>query len=73
MFLSKIELQAIASALFVACGFLIWVFIDANRVFERLTGSDYKSMASMKADCEKSLPRDKVCVMQFKYVPAEYK
>lgn len=71
MFPSKIELQAIASVLFVVCGLLIWALVDATRGFEKVTGSDYKSMSSLKRDCEKSLPRDKVCVMVFDYVPVE--
>jgi len=38
---------------------------------EKTTGAAFASLIEFKRDCEKSLPRDKVCVMVFDYVPVE--
>ena len=43
---------------------------DNERV-EKASGNSIENMENLKRDCEKSLPRDKVCVMVFGYVPAE--
>lgn len=34
-------------------------------------GNSIENMENLKRDCEKSLPRDKVCVMVFDYIPVE--
>jgi len=48
--------------------------VAANYSYERIDpviGNSIENMENLKRDCEKSLPRDKVCVMVFDYVPVE--
>lgn len=59
--------------LIVACIFLVVAFAveTMKNRFENATGNQIENMENLKRDCEKSLPRDKVCVMVFDYVPVE--
>lgn len=71
MFPSKTELWVLIAALSATCIILAMAIWFNTKAFDSITNSNYKSMASMKADCEKSLQRDKECVLVFDYVSAE--
>jgi hypothetical protein len=68
--LDKIEFTILMAILFAACLVLI---AGAGKfiAYESLVGADLQRLQEFKRDCEKSLPRDKVCVMVFDYVPVE--
>jgi hypothetical protein len=52
---------------FASCSYFAAESIDKDDVIPAL-GNSIENMENLKRDCEKSLPRDKVCVMVFDYV-----
>ena len=42
-----------------------------NERAEKALGSSIENMENLKRDCEKSIPRNKVCAMVFDYAPVE--
>lgn len=68
---SKKELWVLIAALSVTCIILAMAIRFNTKAFDAITNSNYKSMSQLKRDCEKSLPRDKECVLVFDYVSAE--
>jgi len=53
-----------------ACGSLAGKSFSDGKI-EKVANNTLENMENLKRDCEKSLPRDKVCVMVFDYVPVE--
>ena len=43
---------------------------EMEKRFERVANNSIKNMESLKLECEKSLPRNKKCVMVFDFVQA---
>jgi hypothetical protein len=67
-----------ASAIFTFALFASGIILQAGftademeKRFERVANNSIETMDSLKRECEKSLPRDKECVMVFDFIPAE--
>lgn len=50
---------------------LLLALIYENSLWEKAIGNERINIENLKRDCEKSLPRDKECVMVFDFVSAE--
>jgi len=53
------------------CGRLAYVVVDERQRLITATGSNVAALETAKRECEKSLPRNKECVMVFDFVQAE--
>jgi len=70
-----VSLTAAICMFFIFCsGILLQAAftVDAmEKRFERVANNSIKNMESLKLECEKSLQRNKECVMVFDFVQAE--
>jgi hypothetical protein len=59
--------------LFVTSNIFASVFFSTTteEAIEDITGNSVENMQNLKLECEKSLPRDKECVMVFDFVAVE--
>jgi len=56
---------------FFICGRVAYVAVDERQRLIAATGQNVTALEARKLECEKSLPRDKECVMVFDFVQAE--
>jgi len=65
-----IGILLIAGWAFMFCR-MVYVVIDERQRLNAVTGNNLTVLESAKLECEKSLPRNKECVMVFDFVQVE--
>ncbi len=68
--MNEIKYLLIGTALGFVTGFYM-CWINEQVKINTAIGNSIQNMENLKRDCEKSLPRDKECVMVFDFVAAE--